>query len=244
MVEDVSFEVKQGEILGIVGESGSGKSTIIKAIMGLLGEEGLVTRGDIWYKGENLTDMSEKKLRKLLGTEIGMVFQDCKAALCPVRTIGAQIYEAVSEHEKISKKEVRKHAGEIMKKIGLDDSDRVLDSYPFELSGGMNQRVGICTAMILHPNLLLADEPTSALDVTVQKQVAEELLFMREEYNTAMILVTHNIGVVRMMADRVLVLQNGHVREYGETENVLENPQDSYTKKLMESVLRLKKSGM
>ena len=116
MVEDVSFEVKQGEILGIVGESGSGKSTIIKAIMGLLGEEGLVTRGDIWYKGENLTDMSEKKLRKLLGTEIGMVFQDCKAALCPVRTIGAQIYEAVSEHEKISKKEVRKHAGEIMKK--------------------------------------------------------------------------------------------------------------------------------
>ena len=244
MVEDVSFEVKQGEILGIVGESGSGKSTIIKAIMGLLGEEGLVTRGDIWYKGENLTDMSEKKLRKLLGTEIGMVFQDCKAALCPVRTIGAQIYEAVSEHEKISKKEVRKRAGEIMKKIGLDDSDRVLDSYPFELSGGMNQRVGICTAMILRPKLLLADEPTSALDVTVQKQVVEELLFMREEYNTAMILVTHNIGVVRMMADRVLVLQNGHVREYGETENVLENPQDSYTKKLMESVLRLKKSGM
>ena len=146
--------------------------------MGLLGEEGLVTRGDIWYKGENLTDMSEKKLRKLLGTEIGMVFQDCKAALCPVRTIGAQIYEAVSEHEKISKKEVRKRAGEIMKKIGLDDSERVLNSYPFELSGGMNQRVGICTAMIMHPNLLLADEPTSALDVTVQKQVVEELLLM------------------------------------------------------------------
>ena len=243
-VEDVSFELQQGEILGIVGESGSGKSTIVKAIMGLLGEEGLVTRGDIWYKGENLTDMSEKKLRKLLGTEIGMVFQDCKSALCPVRKIGAQIYEAVSEHEKISKKEVRERAGEIMKKIGLDDSDRVLDSYPFELSGGMNQRVGICTAMIMRPKLLLADEPTSALDVTVQKQVVEELLFMREEYNTAMILVTHNIGVVRMMADRVLVLQDGHVREYGETENVLENPQDSYTKKLMESVLRLKKSGM
>ena len=239
MVEDVSFEVKQGEILGIVGESGSGKSTIIKAIMGLLGEEGLVTRGDIWYKGENLTDMSEKKLRKLLGTEIGMVFQDCKAALCPVRTIGAQIYEAVSEHEKISKKEARKRAGEIMKKIGLDDSDRVLDSYPFELSGGMNQRVGICTAMILHPNLLLADEPTSALDVTVQKQVAEELLFMRK---TAMILVTHNIGVVRMMADRILVLQNGQAREYGETEAVLDHPKDPYTKKLMSSVLHLKRA--
>ena len=231
VVQDVSFELKQGEILGIVGESGSGKSTIIKAIMGLLGEE-----------GQNLTDMSEKKLRKLLGTEIGMVFQDCKAALCPVRTIGAQIYEAVSEHEKISKKEVRKRAGEIMKKIGLDDSDRVLDSYPFELSGGMNQRVGICTAMILHPNLLLADEPTSALDVTVQKQVAEELLFMRKTYNTAMILVTHNIGVVRMMADRILVLQNGQAREYGETEAVLDHPKDPYTKKLMSSVLHLKRA--
>ena len=242
VVHDVSFELHPGEILGIVGESGSGKSTIIKAIMGLLGEEGLVTRGDIWYKGENLTDMSEKKLRKLLGTEIGMVFQDCKAALCPVRTIGAQIYEAVSEHEKISKKEVRKRAGEIMKKIGLDDSDRVLDSYPFELSGGMNQRVGICTAMILHPNLLLADEPTSALDVTVQKQVAEELLFMRKTYNTAMILVTHNIGVVRMMADRILVLQNGQAREYGETEAVLDHPKDPYTKKLMSSVLHLKRA--
>ena len=242
VVHDVDLELNKGEILGVVGESGSGKSTIIKAIMGLLGEEGLVTRGDIWYKGENLTDMSEKKLRKLLGTEIGMVFQDCKAALCPVRTIGAQIYEAVSEHEKISKKEVRKHAGEIMKKIGLDDSDRVLDSYPFELSGGMNQRVGICTAMILHPNLLLADEPTSALDVTVQKQVAEELLFMRKTYNTAMILVTHNIGVVRMMADRILVLQNGQAREYGETEAVLDHPKDPYTKKLMSSVLHLKRA--
>ena len=237
VVQDVSFELKQGEILGIVGESGSGKSTIIKAVMGLLGEEGLVTKGDIWYKGENLTDMSTKELRRYLGKEIGMVFQDCKSALCPVRKIGA-------EHEKASRHEVRNRAGEIMKKIGLNDADRVLDSYPFELSGGMNQRVGICTAMIMRPKLLLADEPTSALDVTVQKQVVEELLFMREEYNTAMILVTHNIGVVRMMADRVLVLQNGHVKEYGETENVLENPQDLYTKKLMGSVLRLKKSGM
>ena len=219
VVQDVSFELKQGEILGIVGESGSGKSTIVKAIMGLLGEEGMVTRGDIWYKGENITDMSEKKLRKLLGTEIGMVFQDCKAALCPVRTIGAQIHEAVSEHEKISKKEV----------------------YPFELSGGMNQRVGICTAMIMHPNLLLADEPTSALDVTVQKQVVEELLIMRKTYNTAMILVTHNIGVVRMMADRILVLRNGQVRDYGATEEVLDHPKDPYTKKLMSSVLYLKR---
>ena len=209
--------------------------------MGLLGEEGLVTKGDIWYKGENLTDMSEKKLRRYLGTEIGMVFQDCKAALCPVRKIGVQMHEAVSEHERITKKETRRRAGEIMKKIGLDDYERVLDSYPFELSGGMNQRVGICTAMIMHPNLLLADEPTSALDVTVQKQVVEELLMMRKEYQTAMILVTHNIGVVRTMADRILVLQNGIVKDYGETENVLDHSQDPYTQKLMNSVLHLKR---
>ena len=181
VVSDVSFELKQGEILGIVGESGSGKSTIIKAIMGILGEEGLVTRGDIWYKGENLTDMSEKKLRKFLGTEIGMVFQDCKTALCPVRTIGAQIHEAVSEHEKITIKETRQRAASLMKKIGLEDGNRVLDSYPFELSGGMNQRVGICTAMIMHPNLLLADEPTSALDVTVQKQILELLIELKQK---------------------------------------------------------------
>ena len=130
-----------------------------------------------------------------------------------------------------------------MKKIGLDDSERVLNSYPFELSGGMNQRVGICTAMIMHPNLLLADEPTSALDVTVQKQVVEELLLMRKEYNTAMILVTHNIGVVRMMANRILVLQNGQVRDYGETKSVLDYPEDPYTKKLMSSVLHLKRNS-
>ena len=128
-----------------------------------------------------------------------------------------------------------------MKKIGLDDSERVLNSYPFELSGGMNQRVGICTAMIMHPNLLLADETTSALDVTVQKQVVEELLLMRKEYHTAMILVTHNIGVVKMMADRILVLQNGVVRAYGETDAVLNHSEDPYTKKLMSSVLHLKR---
>ena len=241
VVQDISFELKQGEILGIVGESGSGKSTVIKAIMGLLGEEGLVTEGDIWYKGENLTSMSEKKLRGYLGKEIGMVFQDCKAALCPVRTIGAQIHEAVSEHEKISRQETWKRAGEIMKKIGLDDSERVLNSYPFELSGGMNQRVGICTAMIMHPNLLLADEPTSALDVTVQKQVVEEMLMVRETFGTSIVLVTHNMGVIRAMADKVLVLHEGEIMEYGVTEEVFEHPGSVYTKKLLAAVPKLRR---
>ena len=240
-VQDVSFELKQGEILGIVGESGSGKSTIIKAIMGLLGEEGLVTKGDIWYLGESLTDMSEKKLRRYLGTEIGMVFQDCKAALCPVRKIGVQIHEAVSAHEKISKKETRIRAGEIMKKIGMDDYERVLDSYPFELSGGMQQRVGIAAAMLLNPKILLADEPTSALDVTVQKQVVEEMLMVRETFGTSIVLVTHNMGVIRAMADKVLVLHEGEIMEYGVTEEVFEHPGSVYTKKLLAAVPKLRR---
>lgn len=243
VVRDVSFELHQGEILGIVGESGSGKSTIIKAIMGLLGEEGLVTMGDIWYKGENLTDMSEKTLRKYLGAEIGMVFQDCKAALCPVRKIGVQICEAVRAHEKLSKKEIKQHAFEIMRKIGLSDAERIWNSYPFEMSGGMNQRVGICIAMMLNPNLLLADEATSALDVTVQKQVVEELLMMKEVFGTSMIVVSHNIGVVRAMADKILVLKDGKIRDYGVTDKVLHHSRDIYTRKLMDSVMKLKLSG-
>ena len=143
VVKNVSFELHAGEILGVVGESGSGKSTIIKAVMGLLGKGGMVTRGDIWYKGQNVVDMPERELRKLLGPEIGMVFQDFKAALCPIRTVGDQIYESMSEHEKVSRKEIYERASEVMGKIKLDDPKRVLDSYPFELSGGMNQRVGI-----------------------------------------------------------------------------------------------------
>lgn len=240
VVQDVSLELEQGEILGIVGESGSGKSTLIKAIMGLLGTEGCVTEGDIWYKGENLTEMSAKKLRRFLGPEIGMIFQDCKAALCPVRKVGVQICEAVRAHEKLSRKEIKQRATEIMQKIGLTDTERIWNSYPFELSGGMNQRVGICTAMVLKPDLLLADEATSALDVTVQKQVVEELLMMKEDYGTSMIVVTHNIGVVRAMADKVLVLKDGKIRDYGDTDKVLKHSKDIYIRKLMGSVLRLK----
>ena len=243
VVHDVDLELNKGEILGVVGESGSGKSTIIKAIMGLLGNEGMVTEGDIWYKGKNVVDMPEKELRRLLGPEIAMVFQDSGAALCPIRTVGDQIYESMREHERISRKECAERAVRMMAKIGLKDGERVLQSYPFELSGGMNQRVGICISMLQNPSLLLADEPTSALHVTVQKQVVEEMLLMRREYETAMVVVTHNIGVVEKMADQVLVLKNGEVREYGKTAQVLTAPTDPYTKELMRSVLRLKRAG-
>ena len=235
VVHDVDLELNKGEILGVVGESGSGKSTIIKAIMGLLGNEGMVTEGDIWYKGKNIVDMQEKELRRLLGPEIAMVFQNSGSALCPIRTVGDQIYESMREHERISRKECAERAVRMMAKIGLKDGERVLQSYPFELSGGMNQRVGICISMLQNPALLLA--------VTIQKQVVEEMLLMRKEYGTAMIIVTHNIGVVEKMADKVLVLKNGKVREYGKTAQVLTAPEDPYTKELMSSVLRLKRTG-
>ncbi len=239
VVRDLSFDLRQGEILGIVGESGSGKSTIIKAVMGLLGGAGMVTRGDIYYKGRNVIEMPERERRKLLGPEIGMVFQDCKAALCPIRRVGDQIYESISEHERVSRSEADRRAAEIMEKIGLSDPGRILGSYPFELSGGMNQRVGICTAMVLRPSLLLADEPTSALDMTAQKQVVEEMKLMRREYQTALIVVTHNIGVVRAMADQVLVLRDGKRMDYGSREAVLNHSINAYTRELMDAAPRL-----
>lgn len=242
VVNDVSFQLQPGEILGIAGESGSGKSTIVKAVIGLLGEEGMVTRGDIFYKGKNVAEMPQKELRSLCGPEIGMVFQDCKSALCPVRTVGAQVYESLSEHEKITKKEAMSRAENLMKKIGLEDSGRVLKSYPFELSGGMNQRVGICMAMMMKPSLLLADEPTSALDVTVQKQVLEEMKLMQKEYGTAMVLVTHNIGVIRAMADKVLILQQGKMMDYGPADEVLHHSENAYTRTLMDSVPHLRRN--
>ena len=178
VVHDVSFSLEHGEILGLVGESGSGKSTLIKAAMGLLGQDGLVTRGDIRYMDQNILDISEKEKRKIRGAGIGMIFQDAGASLCPIRTIGEQIYESMRAHTKITRSEAKSRAMDLFAKLNFKDSQRVWDSYPFELSGGMNQRAGIAIAMLMNPPILFADEPTSALDVTVQKQVVEELLLM------------------------------------------------------------------
>ncbi len=240
-VHDASFSVEEGEILGIVGESGSGKSTLIKAAMGLLGRDGLVTRGDIWYQGLDLPDLKPKEMRKICGPEIGMIFQMAGSSFCPIRTVRAQLYEIVKEHEKITIQEFEMRAEELFQKFGFEDPKRILDSYPFELSGGMQQRVGIVAAMLLNPKILMADEPTSALDVSVQKQVVDEMCMIREKFGTTILLVTHNLGVIRAMADKVLVLENGEVREYGKTKEVLENPQSEYTKKLLSAVLELRR---
>ena len=241
VIKDVSFTVDEGEILGIVGESGSGKSTLIKAAMGLLGNTGLVTRGDIWYKGKNLPDLSAGEIRKLNGPELGMIFQYAGSSFCPIRTVGAQLYESMTEHESVSKAEFRRRASELLEKIGFESAQRILDSYPFELSGGMQQRVGIAAAMLLNPSVLLADEPTSALDVSVQKQVVEEMLLVRRIFGTSIVLVTHNIGVIGAMADKVLVMKDGGMVEYGETQQVLNDPKEAYTRTLMSAVPRLRR---
>lgn len=241
VIRDVSFSLRSGEILGIVGESGSGKSTLIKAAMGLLGCEGQVTRGDIWFKGKNLPELPPKELRKLCGPELGYIFQSSGSAFCPIRTVGAQLYETMKEHGKISKADFEAQALELLGKLGFADGKRILASYPFELSGGMQQRIGIAAAMLLNPSVLFADEPTSALDVTIQKQVVEEMLMVRKTFGTAIVLVTHNLGVIGAMADRVLVLENGRCVECGSTRQVLSQPRADYTKALLAAVPRLRR---
>lgn len=240
-IRDVSFSLGPGEILGIVGESGSGKSTLIKAAMGLLGAEGCVTRGEIRYKGKNLPDLPPKELRRLCGPELGYIFQSAGSSFCPIRTVGAQLLETMGEHEKISRADFQAQALELLSKLGFEDGKRILGSYPFELSGGMQQRVGIAAAMLLNPRILLADEPTSALDVTIQKQVVEEMRMVRDTFGTAIVLVAHNLGVIGAMADNVLVLKDGVCVEYGKTQEVLSNPQVDYTKALLAAVPRLRR---
>lgn len=239
VVHDVSLQMEPGEILGIVGESGSGKSTLIRAAMGLLGSGGVVTRGDIYYRGKNVIDAKGEELRSMRGPAMGMIFQNTGASLSPIRTIEDQLYESVTQHEQASRQEVRDRAMELFEKMRLRDGDRILKSYPFELSGGMNQRVGIMMAMALRPDLLFADEPTSALDVTVQAQVVREMMKLRELYGTGIVMVTHNLGVVEYMADKVAVMHQGHLVEYGKKEDVICRPREAYTRKLLDSVLRI-----
>lgn len=239
VLENINLTVNSGEILGIVGESGSGKSTLIKAAMGLLGSDGAVTGGDILYKGKSVLNARGEELRKLRGPEMAMIFQNTGAALCPIRTIEDQLWEAVLQHEHVTRDEIRERALSLFQKMKLQDGERILKSYPFELSGGMNQRVGIMMAMILRPNLLFGDEPTSALDVTVQAQVVQEMIKMRDLFGTAIAIVTHNIGVVEHMADKVAVLYQGKLVEYGDAKEVIYHPREDYTRKLIKAVLRI-----
>ena len=240
-VDGVELDIMPGEFLGVIGHTGSGKSTLLKAAMGLLGSSGMVTRGDIWFEGKSLPDVPPKEMRRICGEKIDMIFQDCGASLSPTRTIGEQIIESMAAHRKVDVAEAKRAALELFEKLHFQDGERIWDSYPFELSGGMNQRAGIAIAMLMNPAVLLADEPTSALDMAVQRQVVEEMLHVRETFGTAIIIVTHDIGVVSAMADSIVVLSNGRVMEYAAAKDVLENPQNDYTVKLLSAVPRLRR---
>ena len=238
-VSDLSLSIRRGEILTIVGESGSGKSSLIHAILGLLSASVSIS-GTIVYKDKYvLKDFDDKLRKEISGKEIAMVFQDSLSHLDPIKKIAYQYDEFILAHEKLTKEECRKLERESLKKLGFDDADRILNSYPFELSGGMQQRVGIAMALTFNPALLLADEPTSALDVTLQVQVVEELLRLSKDFNTAMIIVTHNMGVAAHISDNIAVMKDGKLIEYGRKEEVIKSPKAEYTKKLIEAIPKL-----
>ncbi len=239
VVHEVSFEAIRGSVTCIVGESGSGKSTLVKAAMGLLGPGGMVASGEIRYMGRNLLALTQKELRGLCGNELALVFQDSLSALTPLRRIGDQIFEAMSAHRRVSRSQCRELAADMFSKLGLEDPERVLASYPFNLSGGMGQRVGIAMALLMEPKVLFADEPTSALDTISQRQVIDLFRQINEERGTTIVLVTHNMGVVRALADWVLVLRDGEMMEYGETSQVLTAPAAPYTRELLRATPRL-----
>ena len=240
-IEHFNLSMKKSEIISVVGESGSGKTTVIRAVLGALAGGGRVSTGDIQFHGHSLLSNTKDEWRNLRGTRISMIFQDCGASLSPTRTIGEQIIESMAAHRKVDVAEAKRAALELFEKLHFQDGERIWDSYPFELSGGMNQRAGIAIAMLMNPAVLLADEPTSALDRAVQRQVVEEMLHVREACGTAIIIVTHDIGVVSAMADSIVVLSNGRVMEYAAAKDVLENPQNDYTVKLLSAVPRLRR---
>ena len=237
-VRHVSFEVDRGQTLGIVGESGSGKSVAASAIIQLIDSPGQVTSGEVLFEGRDLTRIGDDQVARLRGTEIGMIFQNPTSSLNPVLSIGSQMVETIRQHQTVSSAEARDMASQALLDVGIGDPQGILSQYPFQLSGGMNQRVMIALAMLAQPDLLIADEPTTAVDVTTQAQVLEQLRDITLKHDTALILITHDIALVRQYADKVVVLYAGQVCESGPVDAVIYSPQHPYTQALLESVPR------
>ena len=234
-VEDFSLQMDRGEIVGIVGESGSGKSMTAHAIMGLIKRSAVTVSGKAEFDGENLLAMSREKLRGYQGEELSIIFQEPMTSLNPTMQIGRQVEESLRIHTKLSKEEREKKALEAMALAELDDPEKLYRSYPHELSGGMRQRVMIASAIVLRPQLLIADEPTTALDVTIQAQILETLKEINRKEGTAILFISHDLGVIKALCRRVVVMQHGRIVEQGDVEQVFYHPQQEYTKKLIAS---------
>ena len=238
-VEDVSFAVDQGEILAIVGESGSGKSVTSLSIMGLLAEPGHVAGGSLEFEGKDLATLSEKQYRELRGNDMAMIFQEPMTSLNPVYRVGNQIVEAIRTHEKVSKAEAKDRAVDLLRKVGIPSPEARINDYPHQMSGGMRQRVMIAMALACNPKLLIADEPTTALDVTIQAQILDLLRRLRDDTGMAVLLITHDLGVVSETADRVVVMYCGQVVEEAEVRTLFDHPMHPYTLGLLKSIPRL-----
>ena len=238
-VEDVSFDVDQGEILAIVGESGSGKSVTSLSIMGLLAEPGHVAGGSLEFEGKDLATLSEKQYRELRGNDMAMIFQEPMTSLNPVYRVGNQIVEAIRTHEKVSKAEAKDRAVDLLRKVGIPSPEARINDYPHQMSGGMCQRVMIAMALACNPKLLIADEPTTALDVTIQAQILDLLRRLRDDTGMAVLLITHDLGVVSETADRVVVMYCGQVVEEAEVRTLFDHPMHPYTLGLLKSIPRL-----
>jgi peptide/nickel transport system ATP-binding protein len=238
-VDGVNFEVEKGQTLGIVGESGSGKSVTCLTIMGLNPKKSAITSGEARFNGEDLITMPQKRLRDIRGNDIAMIFQDPMTSLNPVHTIGKQLVEAIQLHRDVSKRQAKLRALELLKAVGIPRAERRIDDYPHQFSGGMRQRVMIAMALVNDPDLLIADEPTTALDVTTQAQILELMNRLQREFGSAIIMITHDLGVIAEIADEVVVMYAAQVAERGTVEQLFSRPHHPYTWGLLGSLPRL-----